>query len=252
MKILKSLLAISISILFLGSSAVFAANFPELKIMTEDYAPFNFEKDGKVQGIAVDLMVEMLKKVGSSQTRDDIKLLPWARGLKDLGTKPNAVLFSTTRTKERENLYKWVCPINTLITEVIALKSKNIKITSNQDFGKYKVGCVLDDVGQDLIIAAGVPIEKLDRTSSYKTNVKKLNAGRLDLYVSSMESVRLYAEKIGVDPDKFESVYILDESYLCYAFNKAVSDDVINQLQKALDELIEDGTFDKIKKKYNK
>ncbi|MBU2631115.1 MAG: ABC transporter substrate-binding protein [Proteobacteria bacterium] len=153
---------LAVLILWVSSSVVFAAGFPELVIMTEEYAPYNFKKDGKVQGIAVDMMVEMLKKVGSSQTLDDIQLLPWARGYRNVQEMPNAVLFSTTRTKERENIFKWVCPINTLRTEVIALKSRNIKINSVQELLKYRIGCVRDDVGEQLIVAAGVPIETLD------------------------------------------------------------------------------------------
>ena len=241
---------LTILVLVVSPSVVSAADFPTLKIMTEEYAPYNFKKDNKVQGIAVDLMVEMLKKVGSSQTVKDIELLPWARGYKFVQDKPNAVLFSATRTKEREKLFKWVCPINTLTTEMIALKEKNIKISSNEELLKYRIGCVSDDVGQQLTVAAGVPIGKLDRNTSYEFNVKKLNAGRIDLYVSSMSSVSLYATEMGIDPNKFESVYVLDESHLCYAFNPNVSDDTINKLQKAYDELIADGTVDKIKNKY--
>ncbi|MCP3942134.1 MAG: ABC transporter substrate-binding protein [Desulfobacteraceae bacterium] len=247
---LKSLLVIFI--VLISSSVVFATGFPKLLIATEEYAPYNFKKDGKVQGIAVDMMVELLKKVGSSQSLKDIKLGSWARGYKNVLEKPNAVLFSTTRTKEREGLFKWVCPINTLITEAIALKSRNIKITSNKELLNYKIGTVRDDVGDQLVITAGVPKDKLDRVSSYEVNIKKLNGGRIDLYISSMSNVTVYANKMGIDPDRFESVYVLDESHLCYAFNKGVSDDVINKLQTAYNELIADGTFDKISKKYKK
>ncbi|MBU2631116.1 MAG: hypothetical protein KKE61_21090 [Proteobacteria bacterium] len=55
---------------------------------------------------------------------------------------------------------------------------------------------------------------------------------------------------IGLDPDILESVYLLDESHLCYAFNQGVSDDIIQKLQTAYDELLTDGTFDRISKKY--
>lgn len=238
--------------LIVTSGIILAADFPNLVIMTEEYAPFNFKKSGKVQGIAVDMMVEMLKKIGSDQTLADIKLLPWARGYRDVQAKSNAVLFSATRTKERENMFKWVCPINTLRTEVIALKSRNIKIDSAQDLLSYKIGVVRDAVGEQTVIGAGVPKSKLDRNSSYVSNVKKLNLGRIDLNVSSLNSVIQDATKSGIDPDKFESVYLLNESHLCYAFNKGVSDQNINKLQKALDKLIADGTFAQISKKYGK
>ncbi len=247
---IKSLLAILV--LTVSSNVISAAGFPELLIMTEEYSPYNFKKDKKIQGIAVDLMVEMLKKVGSSQSLKDIKLLPWARGYRDVQEKPNGVLFSTTRTKEREPLFKWVCPIHTLTTEMVALKSSKIKITSAKDLLNYKIGCVRDDVGEQLAIAAGVPKNKLERTTGYEKNVQKLEAKRIDLYVSSMSSVTLYAKKIGLDPGMFESVYVLDESHLCYAFNLNIPDDVIARLQKAYDELIADGTVDKISKKYRK
>ncbi|MBU1564637.1 MAG: ABC transporter substrate-binding protein [Proteobacteria bacterium] len=242
----------AIVFVFLSYTIVGAADFPKLLIMTEEYSPYNFQKDGVVQGIAVDVMVEMLKKAGSSQTLKDIELLPWARGYKQVQDQPNAVLFSTTRTKEREKMFKWVCPIASLKTEMIALKEKNIKIASTADFLKYKIGCVRDDVGQQLVIAAGVPENKLDINAGYEMNVNKLNAGRIDLYASSMTSVTDYAKELKMDPNKFESVYLLDESHLCYAFNQGVSDAVVGQLQKALDELIADGTFAKISAKYQK
>jgi polar amino acid transport system substrate-binding protein len=246
----KSFMAVLI--VFVSTGTLWAADFPKLLIMTEDYAPYNFTKDDKVQGIAVDAMVEMLKKIGSDQTRKDIQLLPWARGYRVIQDEPKAVLFSTTRTKERENLFKWVCPIATLRTDMIALKEKNIKITSDAELLDYRIGCVRDDVGQQVTVATGVPVKKLDLNTAYEMNVNKLNAGRIDLYASSMDSVTVYAQKIGIDPSKFESVYILDESHLCYAFNPGVPDEAVSQLQKALDEIIADGTYEKISHMYGK
>lgn len=91
-----------------------AVDIPNFKIMTENYPPFNMEnKDGKLVGIGVEVFTEMLKRVGSSQTKEDFELMPWSRAYNIVQTKKNSVLFTTSRTKEREELFKWVGPLNT-------------------------------------------------------------------------------------------------------------------------------------------
>ncbi|MBU3914153.1 transporter substrate-binding domain-containing protein [bacterium] len=230
------------------------ADMPQLKIYTEQYEPYNFvDKNNKsrgVQGIAVDLLVEMLEKAGSSQTIGDIKLVPWARGYKELQENSDTLLFSTTRTEQREKEFKWVCPIAALKTEMIALKSKHIVIKNPNEFGNHRIGSVRDDVGEQLIVKAGVPLEKLDRTSQYINNIKKLELGRIDLYVGSWESVLTLCKIHNIDPTVFEPVYTLNVSYLCYAFNRNTSDTVIDKLQSALDKIFASGRMDELRKKY--
>jgi ABC-type amino acid transport substrate-binding protein len=250
MKIL--LCTIVVGMAFLSSQSW--ADTSKLNIITEQYQPYNFidPNDGshKMQGIAVDLLVEMLKKTGSSQSRKDIQMQPWARGYEAVKNEKNTLLFSTTRTKERENSFKWACPINEIKTEVIALKSSNIKIGSKKDLIKYQIGSVRDDVGEQLVVAAGVPLGKLKRTAKYESNLKKLQTSRIDLYVGSMDSIDAMCKNIGCSTDAFESVYTLDVSQLCFAFNKKTSDSLINPLQKALDELVTQGKIEELHEKY--
>ena len=230
------------------------ADTPKLNIITEQYQPYNFidpnDNSQKIQGIAVDLLVEMLAKSGSSQSLQDIQMQPWARGYETLKNKKNTLLFSTTRTKERENSFKWACPINEIKTELIALKSSKIKIGDKKDLLKYQIGSVRDDVGEQLLVAAGVPLGKLKRTAKYESNLKKLQTSRIDLYVGSMDSLDAMCQNIGCSTDIFEPVYTLDVSQLCFAFNKQTNDDVINTMQKALDEIVAQGKIKELHKKY--
>ena len=107
------------SLFFLAMYSLGAADsVPQFTIYTEDYKPYNFEKDGKIQGIAVELLTQMLEKVGSSQAVADIKLVPWARGYNAVQKNEKTILFSTARTEEREDLFKWVCPIKTNAEEL--------------------------------------------------------------------------------------------------------------------------------------
>lgn len=240
------------SVFFLAMYSLGAADsVPQFTIYTEDYKPYNFEKDGKTQGIAVEILTQMLEKIGSIQTLADIKLVPWARGYNAVQNNKKTILFSTSRTEEREDLFKWVCPIKTHTEELWALKSKNIKLDTLKDAGKYRIGTLRDDVGEQLVVSrCGVPVDKLQRANKYEFNIKKLMVDRIDLFPMNHDSLTILSRDLGIDTDKFESVFVLDTSHLCFAFSKDTSDDVIAKFQKALDELIEAGAPQQLTKKY--
>ncbi|MGM0508625.1 MAG: hypothetical protein ACQERZ_05605 [Fusobacteriota bacterium] len=86
-------------------------NINELRLITENYPPFNFEYEGMARGISSDILGEMLKRLDTKLTQKNIEILPWARGFEMAKHQPNTLLFSTTRNKDREKKFKWVGPI---------------------------------------------------------------------------------------------------------------------------------------------
>ena len=174
----RILLSVCLGAIFTFSVA-FAQSMDDLALLTEQYPPFNFKKDGQLQGISIDLLELMLKKAGSQLTRKDIQLLPWARAYKKTMENKNTVLFVTTRTKERENLFKWVGPITDTSIMLIAKKGDDIHINSLEEIKKYKIGVISEDVGEQLLVKDGIK-DNLERVSKTILNIKKLNAGRID------------------------------------------------------------------------
>lgn len=248
---MKYLIAVT---LLIATSLANARELPLFDIYTEHYEPYNFvdpnDGSGELQGIAVDLLADTLKRAGSEQTKSDFKLVPWARGYDMVQSSPNTILFSTTRTSEREDLFKWVCPIDKLKTQLIALKSANITINSEDQLTNHTIGTVREDVGEQLVLKAGVPKQELSRANNYSNNIRKLEAGRIDLYVGSMDNIAPICKTTGCDPSEFEPVHTLDVSELCYAFNKDTPDQAVTMLQQALDGLIEEGRPEELDKKY--
>lgn len=47
-----------------------------LSFLTEEYPPFNFTRDGKVQGIAVDLLLSAAALEGQSISHESIRVYP--------------------------------------------------------------------------------------------------------------------------------------------------------------------------------
>jgi len=142
-------------ILFLILS-LFGNDIDKIKIYTENYPPYNMKINGVSQGIAIDILDAMLKQLNSKISINNVKLKPWATGYKIVSKKKNTMLFSTTRTKQREKLFKWVGPISKTKIGITALKSKNIIIKNITDLKKYKIGAIKNDIGEILLLEAGI------------------------------------------------------------------------------------------------
>lgn len=254
MKIMASISAIIVAI------AVAAAALPahsqtidDLTFITEDYPPFNFERDGRRQGIAVDLLAEMLALTGSKKTRDDIKVWPWARGYETAQKEKNTLLFSTTRTEAREHLFKWVGPIIQSRIVLVAKKKHAIRLATTADLDKanYKVGVVRDDIGEQLLARMGLGKERMVLANSGASLAKMLQAERINLWAYGAPVIMWNLKELGFPADEYEEVYTLSESqHYYYALNKDTDDRIVARLQAALEQVKANGTFNKIVARY--
>lgn len=226
-----------LAVCLISFSAGFAQTVDDLILMTEDYPPNNFEENGKVTGISVDLMELMLKKLNSKRTRDDIRILPWANAYNKTLTKKNTVLFGTSRTPERENLFKWAGPFIPVKNVLIARKESGIKIRSADELKNYRIGAIRDDIGEQLLIQAGVDKKAVERVSKARILIKMLNSGRIDMWSYCENVAKWLFHKNGFQPDDYETVWVLAEVYDYYAFHKDMPDALVQQFQNALDEI---------------
>jgi polar amino acid transport system substrate-binding protein len=228
-----------------------AASVDDIVFITEQYPPYNLSDESGLKGIAVDILSVMMQRTESRLTRDDILLLPWGRGYKRVLAEPNTCLFSTTRTEEREDLFKWVGPIAPNPVGLIAKKENNISITNNEDLKNYNIGTIIDDVAESHLMNAGIEEDSLGRVATTAQNIKKLNLGRIDLWGYGVNVAMWELKAYGLNPGDYELVYTLDASKeLFFAFNKDTPDSVIHELQAALDSIKADGEYQKIVDSY--
>lgn len=239
MQILKTLLTATA---FLASSLFTTSSLAELKdydIMTETYPPYNFKQDGELRGIAVEMLLAASKKGNLGLTRDDVRLLPWARGYENVQSDPKSMLFSTTRTESREDVFRWVGPITETRVALIASKGSDLSFESESDYASPTIAVVRDDVAESLVRQQGATDGNLDVTSQPEPAMRKLAAGRVDAWAYESNVAFWLLNSEGFDTDDYEVVDVLSESELFYAFHKDSSDQVVNSLQKAVDALSE-------------
>ncbi len=235
MIIFKSLSFTLLLTVSLASPLAKSQTLSDLQYITENYPPFNYEEQGVLKGEAVELLIAATALAGSPVNARDISLQPWARAFHNALEGPNRVLFSTTRTPEREALFKWAGPIGNNHIVLIGKKSRNIKLNSLQELDHFRVGAVRDDVGElflrDLrlektIITLGVQPESI---------AKMLQSGRVDLWAYGESSALKLLKQIGAKASDYEVVYVLQSMELYYAFSADVDDALVKQLQDSID-----------------
>ncbi|WP_020677780.1 substrate-binding periplasmic protein [Geopsychrobacter electrodiphilus] len=236
----------------LCTTNLFAQTLNDLNFITEEYPPFNFSVKGQLRGISTDTLVEMLKLLGAQQTRKNIGLFAWARDYNIALKQENAVLFSTTRTEAREKLFKWVGPIISSEIVLYARKDRHLSIGSIDDLNRQKlrVGVVLNDVGEQLLLEKGIKRAHLFRFNKGVHLAEMLARGRIDLLAYDKLVTLFNLKTLGFDPKDFEAVYVLKRASYYYALNTQIDDQIVLQLQQALDQLKTSGAVDAIVKHY--
>jgi len=173
---MKPKLAISVFLVLLFLTNVVCAQ--ELTIITEEYPPISFKKEGVITGSSAEVVREILRRL---KQPDNIRMLPWARGYNLLKTQENVALFSTARTQERESQFHWVGPLCVSRNGFYAKKGSGIQINSLED--AKRVGAIAtykEDAREQMLKSWG--FTNLDSSSSGASNLKKLLSGRVDLW----------------------------------------------------------------------
>jgi len=231
--------------LLLFSQISFGGQLSTLDYFTEEYPPYNFKNDqGQLVGIAVDILEKTLNEMGVAKTSSDFKVVPWARGYKLTQTAGlKNVLFSTTRTEERETLFKWAGPIANTVIVVYAPQDKAITLNQDSDLKNYTFAAIRGDIGGLLLGYKGVPESKIFNSAKFKQVLQVVTAGRADMLAYEQNVAAWLMKKNGFQPSNFKVTYVLKESQLYYAFNLSVDDQTISEFQQALDKIISNKDF---------
>ena len=244
-------LAFSVGIFTTFGAGLYAG---ELKVLTEDFAPFNYMEKGELTGFTTEIVETLLEKTKTRPARGKILIWPWKRAYQTALEEENVLLFTTTRTPEREDLFKWVGPIYPREQWMFKLKERtDIKADTLEETKNYKIVTVKDSANHKFLIKHGFPGTNLFTTNTWDSKIKMLLGGRADLapYIPLELSYRL--RRIGKRYDMVEPLFLASGDLLYYlAFSKGTSDGVVVRFQQALSVMKQDGTYDALLKKYMK
>ncbi|MBB3167429.1 substrate-binding periplasmic protein [Simiduia aestuariiviva] len=215
-----------------------AQQFNELVFITESDASLNYIQQGRLQGPAVELLLSASERLGSPVLRKDIRVQPWARGFRRALAGPNAVLFSTIRTPEREAKFQWVGPIASEHDVLIGPKDRAFSLSHVDQLRDLKIGAVKDDVGHEILLELGLDPENIVVAHQVESLSKMLLAGRIDTWVFGEQGWHRGLIASGIDPDSLEVIYRFPARQYYFAFSLDVPPTLVNEFQGALNRLL--------------
>ena len=221
----------------------------QLTILTENSPPGNFIDDGgELTGLSVDIVREIMKRL---DLEAKITVLPWARAYRMLQKEADVMLFSTTRTPQREKLFKWAGPLIKQEWVFLARKDSNLSIASLDDARDVTlIGTYNEDARGQYLEAKG--FTNLHSANNMSQLIRMLRKKRVDLIaISRLNHKKCYGKQKD-HMDRFRIVHTFKKIELYMAFSQETSDSIVQKWQQTYDDLAQEGVLDAVNKKWLK
>ncbi|MGP1629110.1 MAG: substrate-binding periplasmic protein, partial [Giesbergeria sp.] len=236
----------------LAASPLTAAAQAPVRILTEEYPPYNYTDQGKITGLSTEVVMAVLQEL---KLRGDFQSLPWARAYETARNTPDVLIYSIGRTPERDKSFKWVGVIATTNYYLFGRPGRTYHVDSLEAAKKYRIATVNEDVGEEFLLSRGfVKGQNLQPSVKYELNYEKLKMDRVDLWIMDELTASYLARQAGDDPAKtLLRVYRIpeltnDESYM--AFGKQTPDATVEKFRHALETVKRSGRYEQLQRKW--
>ena len=228
------------------------ASAETLKVLTEEFPPYNYTENGRITGFSTEVVRAVLQEI---KVEGEFQSLPWARAYETAQSSSNLLIYSIGRTPQRERLFKWVGVIAPTHYYLFSLPQRKLKFDRLDQAKDFQTATVNEDVGEQFLITKGfVKGQNLQSSVKYELNYEKLKRGRVDLWImTELVAVHL-ARQAGDDPAKIlarsYSITELGNDGYYMAFGVNTPDALVERLRNGLAIIKSNGTYDALKKKW--
>ena len=216
------------------------------QLVTEEYPPVTFMRAGNPSGFVADMVREIAARQGIPDT---IRLTSWKNAYNMALLYPKVVLFSAERTPERERLFQWVGPVGKNSAILYAKRGSGIRVNSLEDARKLAaIATTTNWFTEQHLKREG--FTNLVSSPDPRTNVRQLMSGEVQLSVFTDITIPAIVTDAGYRMDDLEPVFTVGQTYFYIAMSKDTPADTVQAWQATLDSLKQDGTFEKIYRRY--
>ncbi|WP_211825181.1 substrate-binding periplasmic protein [Kistimonas asteriae] len=218
-------------------------------LVTENFPPLNMTNNGseyarnqRVTGIATDIVRTLFDTMNLEYR---VTLYPqWDRAFNQALDDENVGIYSTFRTPEREERFRWVGPLFDEEWIILAPADSDVSLESIHDLKNYRVGGYEADAISDYLKEKGVP---LVTTRGDVLNAMNMRLGKIDLWATSSLSGPFIAERYNMDVKR---LLTFNTSQLWLAMNKNANPELIKALNTELGSLKKNGQLKTILSQY--
>lgn len=235
--------AVLLALMLACGTPALAAN-AAMRVATTDLPPYAIEGGGERPGAIVELVRELGRRAGMPAM---VEFVPWKRAVFMAGSLPRAAVFPLTRSPEREESFRWLVPLfeerfafigpsgRFDPAQPLALRTRPVAVLRGSTHA-----LTLRDKGYTNIIEAASLLEGL----------RFVRRGIADaLYAEVRVADHLYRQQFPGEPFvTSEAVSPPTASWL--GGSPGFTEEEAARLQQALREVVGDGTYAAIMKKY--
>lgn len=223
-----------------------------VKVVTEEFPPYNYTDKGAISGFSTAVVRAVLKE---ANLQGEFQSLPWARAYETAQINDGVLIYSIGRTPQREHLFKWVGVIAPTQYYLFSLPQRKLQFDRLEQAKPYQIGTVNEDVGEQFLASRGFAKGKnLQSSVKYELNYEKLKRGRVDLWIMPELVASYIAKQAGDVPDQMlarsYAITELGGDGYYMAFGAGTSDALVERLANALVTIKRNGTYDALKKKW--
>jgi polar amino acid transport system substrate-binding protein len=251
-KILVGLIVL-VGLCVFGQSATWAQN--TLRLATVDnFPPFSFIENGKLTGVAVDVVAEMAKRVG---LQVEFKAYPWARLMESVKDGTIDGGFAAFETEERKAFCLYVGIVQYEEYQLFVKKGKEFPFTGIKDLYGKKIGIdrgvFVSKEFEQAVKDGKITLEEVNDMAML--NVTKVSQGRIDAMIGDGGVIPYYAKVSGVAGEivSLGPVHEKQAAYLILSKNSGFpnKEEWQPKMAAAIKAIWDDGTYQSILNRYH-
>ncbi len=241
---MKSTIAILLTVLAVGFfSCKKDDTGKDLSIYCEVLKPYNYQENGILKGIAVDVTAEILAEL---KLDNSISITTnWDSIYNLLQTQENTMVLSTVMTAERKPMFKWVGPITLWNNAFVGLKSSGLTLNSIDDAKKVGVVGVVKSYETGSILTA-LGFTNVIEYNTLNELVQRLFDGSADLAFDDPGILQSNAASLSLDETRMINLMTWNSSPGYLVFSKDVSDAIVKNWQEKLNLLKDNGFLQEV------
>ncbi|NVK57974.1 MAG: transporter substrate-binding domain-containing protein [Alteromonadaceae bacterium] len=193
MKILSAIALVVVSF----SASVVAST--QLLIFTENSPPYQYSRDGEVQGIATKRVMKIAEQAGLSA---QISMYPWARALRNAEQSSQALIYSMAKTPQRNDTFIWIAPVASFELGILTLKQANTqRFALPLDPSNLSVATQRGDIAADWLAGQGfIEGNNLILCADIVCSWQQLKRGTVDFIIEDPRLIEETAGLVGLTP----------------------------------------------------
>jgi polar amino acid transport system substrate-binding protein len=220
-----------------------AERAPPLEWVAGDLPPFAWRAPNGARGYAHELVLLMAQQIGRST---QVSYYPWARAVQLTERSDRIGIFPLARTPDRERRFQWLVPLMT--ARYVFITPATDHLLSLGELRGLRVG-----------VLRGSPIVRNLRAEQFTTVVegkdyrdllRMLTGGSLDAVYAGAPMIDAAMSEYGYKRQQFTTHQALGEARLYMATSLGLAPDEARLWQKAYQQLEEDGSVERLRRRY--